>query len=76
MSKNISLEVPVFFTDSICAKAIALDPKLAIAYNCRGAAFEGLGRREEAIADFRRALVLDPKLQMSKESLARLGASP
>ena len=53
-----------------------MDPKLAIAFNCRGAAFEGLGRRKEAIADFRRALVLDPKLQMSKEGLAHLGASP
>jgi hypothetical protein len=42
----------------------------------RGHIFEALGRREEAIADFRRALAKAPDLQGSKDALKRLGASP
>jgi regulator of sirC expression with transglutaminase-like and TPR domain len=41
-----------------------------------GHIFEALGRREEAIADFRRALAKAPDLQGSKDALKRLGASP
>ena len=40
----------------------------------RGHIHEALGRREEAIADFRRALSIEPRLQGSKEGLKRLGA--
>jgi hypothetical protein len=35
-----------------------------------------MGKRNEAIADFRRALTLNPKIEESKEALKRLGASP
>jgi hypothetical protein len=34
-----------------------------------------LGRREEAIADFRKALARDPTLKGSAEGLKRLGAA-
>ena len=37
---------------------------------------EALGRREEAIADFRRALAKDPNIKDSRPALKRLGASP
>jgi hypothetical protein len=33
-----------------------------------------MGRREEAIADFRRALALDPTIQGARAALGRLGA--
>jgi len=41
-----------------------------------GSIFEALGRREEAIADFRRALSKDPNMQGSKDGLKRLGVEP
>jgi len=41
-----------------------------------GRVFEALGRKDEAIADFRRALVLDPNDQDSKGELKKLGANP
>jgi tetratricopeptide (TPR) repeat protein len=46
------------------------------AYLERGYAFEALTRREEAIADFRRALAIDPSIQESRDALKRLGAAP
>lgn len=42
-------------------QAIALDPKLAEAYNNRGAANNNLGKYAEAIADYDQAITLDPK---------------
>ena len=42
-------------------QAIALDPKLAEAYNNRGAANNHLGKYAEAIADYDQAITLDPK---------------
>jgi hypothetical protein len=43
--------------------------------DARGSIFEASGRREEAIADFRRAQAKDETLQNSKDALKRLGAS-
>jgi hypothetical protein len=34
-----------------------------------------LARKEEAIADFRKALSINPSLQKSKDGLKRLGAA-
>ncbi len=48
----------------------------AATLDTRGSIFEALGRREEAIADFRRALSKAPNLQSSKDGLKRLGAEP
>jgi tetratricopeptide (TPR) repeat protein len=61
-------------------KALELQPNYARALDTRGSIFEALGRREQAIADFRRALSLganDPEVQASgTDALKRLGARP
>jgi tetratricopeptide (TPR) repeat protein len=68
-----------------CAQMLAQPPFQSLgsgsgrvhrALDTRGHIFEALGRREEAIADFRRALAKAPDLQGSKDALKRLGASP
>jgi serine/threonine protein kinase/lipoprotein NlpI len=56
--------------------AVRLEPKRAAAHQGRGFANEGLGRRDEAIKDFRQALQLNPELQRSRDALQRLGARP
>jgi tetratricopeptide (TPR) repeat protein len=53
-----------------------LQPNDAAALDTRASIFEALGRKEEAIADFRRALAKDPNKQNSKDGLKRLGATP
>ena len=53
-----------------------MEPNDSSALDTRGHIFEALGRREEAIADFRRALAIDPGMQESKDALKRLGAAP
>lgn len=57
-------------------RSLQLKPKQAEALNVRGHILEALERREEAIADFRRALASDPGLKASAEGLRRLGAAP
>ena len=56
--------------------ALKLKPDWAPALDTRGHILEALGRREEAIADFRRALASEPRLQGSRDGLRRLGAAP
>jgi tetratricopeptide (TPR) repeat protein len=56
-------------------RSLELWPGVAAALDTRGHIVEALGRKEEAIADFRRALAKDPNIQESKDALARLGAS-
>jgi regulator of sirC expression with transglutaminase-like and TPR domain len=56
-------------------KSLSLRPDEPEALDTRGHIFEALGRRQEAIADFRRALAKMPDLQESKDALKRLGAS-
>ena len=54
-------------------------PDHANALDTRGHIFEALGRRDEAIADFRRVLALEPdnpNAQEARKALERLGASP
>lgn len=46
-------------------KAIALDPKYALAYNNRGQARQALGRLDEAVADYDKAAEIDPKLAVA-----------
>jgi tetratricopeptide (TPR) repeat protein len=56
-------------------KAIELDPKLAVAYNNRGWAYNGKGQRDLAIADFKMCINLsqDPSLtQATKQILEEL----
>src|SRR5262247_2482571 len=45
-------------------RAIALDPRSAWAYFCRGSILAAMGRFDEAITDFDRAVELDPQLRL------------
>jgi adenylate cyclase len=47
---------------AMSAKALALEPNLAEAHASRGLALQVSGRRDEAVAEFERALSLDPDL--------------
>ncbi|HEY9527548.1 MAG TPA: tetratricopeptide repeat protein [Anaerolineales bacterium] len=46
-----------------CELAIELNPNLAIAYNYRGEIYEQMGRREDAITNYQRAIQLDSELE-------------
>ena len=54
-------------------QAIRIDPTDADSYNNRGQAHLAKGHREQAIADFRKALELRPGLPDPLEGLKRLG---
>jgi tetratricopeptide (TPR) repeat protein len=56
--------------------ALKLNPQAAPVLDVRGHALEALGRRDDAIADFRRALAIEPRLSGSRDGLRRLGAEP
>ena len=56
-------------------EAIRFEPgSTSDAYNNRGISYKALGRRAEAIADFRKAQSIDPADQVSREQLRGLGA--
>jgi tetratricopeptide (TPR) repeat protein len=55
---------------------LQLRPNDANALDTRGHILEALGRHEEAIADFRRAIAINPSLQDSRRALERLHPSP
>jgi regulator of sirC expression with transglutaminase-like and TPR domain len=57
-------------------RALELTPNAPLALETRGQIFESLGKREEAIADFRRALSRAPSLTEARAGLKRLGAEP
>ena len=57
-------------------KSLELRPDNPFFLNTRGQILEALGRREDAIADFQRALSKDPNIQEGKDALKRLGVSP
>jgi TPR repeat protein len=57
-------------------KSLELRPDNPFFLNTRGQILEALGRREDAIADFRSALAKNPNIQESKDGLKRLGAAP
>jgi hypothetical protein len=48
----------------------------AAALDTRAHIFEAMKKRNEAISDFRQALLKDPSLQSSLDGLKRLGAKP
>ena len=54
-------------------QAIRFNPSYVEAYNNRGLSNEVLGRRAEAIADFRKAQSIDPDDEVSKKMLRVLG---
>ena len=53
-----------------------LQPNAAWAFEYRASVYEALGKKEEAIADFRKALSINAALQTSKDGLRRLGVAP
>ena len=56
--------------------SLELQPDVPAVLDVRGRLLEALGRREEAMADFHRALARRPDLKTSKEGLKRLAAGP
>jgi tetratricopeptide (TPR) repeat protein len=54
-------------------QAIEFGPSYVEAYNNRGLSHEVLGRRAEAIADFRKAQSIDPDDRVSKQQLRVFG---
>jgi tetratricopeptide (TPR) repeat protein len=56
-------------------KAVALAPT-ANRIETRAEIYEKLGRRGEAVADYRASLKLDPDMQEARDGLKRLGATP
>jgi Flp pilus assembly protein TadD len=56
-------------------RALELRPYDADALDTRGHALEMLGRRAEAIIDYKKAIRLNPDIESSKEALKRLGAN-
>lgn len=60
-------------------QAIAAHATCAAAYDTRGHIYEVLGRRDGAVADFRKALALDPQnpsAHLARQGLLRLGVIP
>ena len=55
-------------------KALKYDPSDAYSWNNRGMAKKRLGDKKGAVADFRKALELQPNLQSAQESLQAMGA--
>ncbi len=62
------------YTEAIndCSEAIKLATKSSMAFNHRGYAYEMTNSRNEAIADYKRALQLDPQNQAARTNLNRL----
>jgi Flp pilus assembly protein TadD len=54
-------------------QATQLDPSHVEAYNNRGLSYRELGRRAEAIADFRKVQSIDSADQISRQGLRMLG---
>ncbi len=59
-----------------CSKAIQLATRSSMAYNHRGYAYEMLNNREGAIADYKKALDLDPRNETARANLNRLQPQP
>lgn len=59
-----------------CSSAIRLSTKSSMAYNHRGYAYEMSNSRNLAIADYRKALDIDPQNQTARANLNRLQSQP
>jgi tetratricopeptide (TPR) repeat protein len=55
------------------SRAVAMNPRNALAFNNRGVALTALGQTPAAAMDFEHALRLDPHLAEAQENLKRLG---
>jgi len=58
------------------SKLIKLNPNDATAYNNRGGAYYRKGDKEQAIADYRKVLEIDPSDQEAEINIKLLGATP
>jgi tetratricopeptide (TPR) repeat protein len=56
--------------------AIELTPNDSIALDIRGRILEALGQRNEAIADFQRALAINPRMKETEDTLKTLQSRP
>ncbi|MGH6969046.1 MAG: tetratricopeptide repeat protein [Stellaceae bacterium] len=56
--------------------ALILAPKNAAVIETRAEIYEKLGKRDQAVADYRTALKLDPKMKEAQDGLKRLNATP
>jgi tetratricopeptide (TPR) repeat protein len=56
-------------------RAVALAPDDAFSIETRAEIYEALGRRDEAMADYRAALKLDPNLQPALDGLRRVSSA-
>ncbi len=54
---------------------IVLEPKTANYYILRASVYEKTGAKDKAIADYRKALEIDPSNKDAQAGLKRLGAS-
>jgi protein O-mannosyl-transferase len=54
------------------ATAMQIDPNFAMAYYNRGGVYESVGKKAQAIEDYRRVLALDPRIDFAREALARV----
>ncbi|HMQ02384.1 MAG TPA: tetratricopeptide repeat protein [Pyrinomonadaceae bacterium] len=59
-----------------CTKAIDLSTRSSMAYNHRGYAYEMTNSKDQAIADYRKALDLDPRNETARTNLNRLQPQP
>jgi len=57
-----------------CETAIQLKPDSAIAYNYRGEIYDEMGQANNAIANYQKAIELDPELEDARENLLSLDA--
>jgi len=69
-SRNLDLQIRG------CSKLIKLNPNDATAYNNRGGAYYRKGDNEQAIADYRKVLEIDPLDQEAEINIKLLGATP
>jgi tetratricopeptide (TPR) repeat protein len=75
LEKVIRVRQPWPFQLDISRMSSDLSITSATAYNNRGDAYVGKGDKEKAIADYRKALSINPSYQDAKDGLKKFGVS-
>lgn len=57
-------------------QALSLDPNSASAHDIKAQLLAALGRRKDAIAEYKKALAIEPDLQESLDGLKALQGKP